>query len=151
MPAGRFIIRLNGGYLKSSVVSGQDTLDFPLDFAGDRDVTDAVLTVTDRLGGLNGTLTDAMGKPALDYIIVAAATDSRFWGPGSRRVRSTGLSVDGKYDFGALPPGSYQISVVVDPQQGALSDPEFLRAIAATSIPITIMDGIKATQNLRVK
>ena len=49
VPAGRYMLGLDGGgSLKSAIVSGQDTLDFPFQFAGDHDVTDAVLTVSDR-------------------------------------------------------------------------------------------------------
>ena len=42
---GRYTLELYGGHLKSAVIgAGQETLDFPLDFTGDRDITDAVLT-----------------------------------------------------------------------------------------------------------
>ena len=150
VPAGRYILELSGGDLKSAVIDGQDTLDYPLEFAGDRDVSGAVLTVSDRVGELEGTLTDAAAKPALDYMILVASTDSRFWIPGSRRVRMTGVSPNGQWEMGQLPPGTYQISVLCDPEPGAIYDPDFLRAIARTSIPVTIADG-KITQNLRVK
>src|SRR4030095_1375799 len=138
-------------FLKSAIVSGQDTLDFALDFTADCDVTDAVLTMTDRINELNGTLTDTNGKPALDYVIVVAAADGRYWLPESRRVQQTRPGPDGQYSFEPLPGGLYQISVLTELEPGALNDPEFLRTIARTSVPVTIPETGKVTQNLRVK
>jgi hypothetical protein len=151
VPAGQYMLRASSGTMKSSLVSGQETLDFPLEFTGDRDVTDAVLTVADRANNLNGTLTDASGAPAPNYTVVVAATDTRFWTPGSRRIRFSYPDFNGRYSFYDLPPGSYQLAVVTDVEPGKHYDPEFLRTIAITSVPITIADGAKVTQNLRVK
>ena len=151
--AGRYTIRASGagGYLRSSVVAGQDTLDFPLDFTGERDITDAVVTMADTASVLNGTLTDSAGKPAPDYTIVVAPSDSRYWVPGSRRIATSRPAVDGHYFFSSLPPGSYFLAAVVDLENGAQFDPEFLRELASTSVPVTIMEGGKAVQDLRVR
>jgi hypothetical protein len=78
-------------------VFGQDTLDFPLEFAGDRDATDVVLTVADQMSQVNGTLTDAAGKPAIDYFIVLGGDrqpvlDAVF-APGRNRQAWNGRSV----------------------------------------------------------
>ena len=151
VPAGRYYLRLNGGNMKSAVVSGQDVLDLPFEFTAEQDVTGAVLTMADRSSELTGTLTDSTGKPALDYMIVVAATDSRYWGPQSQRVAMTQTDPEGKFWISSLPAGSYLISVVLDPEPGAIYDPEFLRAIARTSVPVTIIEGGTVTQNLRVK
>jgi carboxypeptidase family protein len=153
VPAGRWVLGLTGcdGELKSAMVSGQDTLDIPLEFTGDRDVSDAVLTVVDEMSDLSGLLTDSAGKPAPGYTIIVAPTDSRYWTPGSRRVMSDKARVNGEYEFEGLPAGSYGISVVTDLEQGALSDPEFLRALSRTAIPVLIGEKSKVTQNLRVK
>jgi uncharacterized protein (DUF2141 family) len=153
VPAGRYTLQLDGPWtLKSAMVANQDTLDFPLVFSGEQDVTDAVLTVTDRRSELTGMLTDAAGKPALDYQVIVAATDSKFWCLGmERRVRMTSPDIDGYFAFNALPPGSYQIAVVIDPDPDAVNDPEFLRTVMRTSIQVTIGEGAKVTQNLRVR
>jgi hypothetical protein len=137
--------------MKSSIVSGQDTLDFPLEFTGEHDVTDAVLTLTDQTSELSGTLTDSAGKPAVDYMIVVAASDSRYWAPGSRRVAIARPSPDGRYVLRSLPPGVYQIAAVIDLEPGAQYDPEFLRSVARASWPVTINEGGKVAQDLRVK
>lgn len=152
VPAGRYTFRIDaGGYLKSATIAGQDTLDGGLDFTGDRDVTDAVLTLTDQMGEVTGTLTNSAGKPAMDYTIIIAPTDSRFWTPQSRRIRSARPAINGDYEFEGLPAGSYGISVVTDLEEGALNDPEFLRAISQTALPVLLADKGRITQALRVK
>ena len=149
---GRYTIRLNsGGFLKSAMVGAQDTLDFPLDFTGENDVTGATLTMTDAISELGGTLTDNAGKPASDYFIIAATTDNRYWTPGSRRVVAARPGPDGRYTLRALPPGSYYLGAVTDLEQGVQYNPEFLRALAASAVTVTVMEGGKVQQDLRVK
>ena len=150
VPPGRYVLRA-GGRLKSSMIAGQDTLDFPFEFTGERDVTDAMLTLTDTVSELTGTLTDSAGKPAVDYGIIVAASDSRYWVPGSRRIAMTKPGVDGRYFIGALPPGAYQIAAVFDLEPGAQYDPEFLRSVARASVSVVIGEGAKVTQDLRVR
>lgn len=148
---GRYVIRANGGQMKSSVVGGQDTLDFPIDFTGDRDVTDAVVTLTDQVSELSGTLTDSTGKPVPDHMILVIASDSRYWLPGSRRIAMSRPGPDGRYLIRALPPGSYMVAAVFDLEPGAQFDAEFLRTVARASVPAMMSEGGKVTQDLRVK
>jgi hypothetical protein len=146
---GRYILRAGGGVMKSSVVGGQDTLDFPLDFTGERDVTDAVLTVTDKASELTGLLTDVSGKPAIDFTIIVAPVDPRYWQPASRRVMMTRPDTTGRYTFRSLPPGDYMVAAVTDIDQGTQYDPEFLKAIASASVRVNIGEGAKVAQDLR--
>jgi len=148
---GRYLIRVSSGPLKSAMVGGQDILDFPLEMTGDRSVTDAVLTVTDQISELSGSLLDGAGKPAEGFTILAVSTDNRFWRPGSRRIVMTRTTADGKYTIRGLPEGAYQLAAVVDLEQGAQYDPEFLRSLARASVPVTIASGGKMTQDLRVR
>jgi hypothetical protein len=147
---GQYTIRATGGTMKSAMSGGQDTLDFPLDFSGERDVTDAVLTVTDRVSELSGVLTDGAGKPAVDYSIVVAPSDPRFWRPGSRRVMVTRPDTAGRYLFRSLPPGDYMLAAVTDIEVGGQFDPEFLKTLSGNSVRINIMEGGKVTQDVRV-
>ena len=149
---GRYLIRTNtGGVLRSAMSGGQDTLDFPLEGPLDRDVSDVVITVTGSATELGGILSDSTGKPSPDYTIVVASVESRYWTPGSRRIAMQRPGPDGRYSFRALPPGQYFIAAVVDPEQGIQYDPEFLKELAGAAVSITINDGGKTTQDLRVK
>jgi protocatechuate 3,4-dioxygenase beta subunit len=148
---GRYTLRSSVGTMKSAMVGGEDTLDFPLDFAADRDITDAVLTVTDKTTELGGALTDATGKPAVDYTIIAAPADPRYWTPGSRRVVTTRPATDGRYLFRTLPPGEYLVAALTDLESGGQYDPELLKQLAAASVRITILEGGRVAQDLRVQ
>ncbi|HYN08315.1 MAG TPA: hypothetical protein VES67_13105 [Vicinamibacterales bacterium] len=147
---GQYILRAGGGNMKSAMVGGQDTLDFPLEFTGERDVTDAVLTLTDRFSELSGVLTDVAGKPAVDFSIIVAPADPRFWRPGARRVLMTRPDTNGRYSFRTLPPGEYMLAAVTDIEQGGQFDPEFLKTLSGNSVRISITDGGKVSQDIRV-
>jgi hypothetical protein len=147
---GKYILRPPGGLAKSSIVNGEDTLDFPLDFTGERDITDAVLTVTDKSTELSGILTDTVGKPGTDFTIVLAPSDERFWTPSSRRVVTSHTNSDGRYLFRNVPPGTYLLAAVTDLENGAQYDPEFLRTLNGASLRVTLSEGGKLTQDLRI-
>jgi hypothetical protein len=148
---GRYLLRIAaaGGFERSAVVNGIDTLDSALVVSGD-DVNDVEITVTDRMSSLSGALTLASGSAASDYTIILAASDSRYWTPNSRRVLSTATRAAGKYLFANVPPGDYMLAAVTDLDQGAQYDPDFLKAIAAASVRVSIAEGTSATQDIRV-
>jgi protocatechuate 3,4-dioxygenase beta subunit len=147
---GKYVLRTGGGLMKSAMSGGQDVLDFPLEFDGDRDITDAVLTVTDTSSELSGTLTDAMGKPTVEYTVIAAAADTRFWTPGSRRIALARPGADGRYIFRSLPPGDYLLAAVSDLEPGGQYDPEFLKTLGPASMRVRIAEGAKLSQDLRI-
>lgn len=149
---GRYMMRTSGsGVLRSAMAGGQDTLDFALDVPVDRDVTGLLLTLTDGGTELSGILADAAGKPTPDYTIVVASAENRYWLPGSRRIVMTRPGPDGRYTVRNLPPGQYFLAAVIDPEQGIQYDPEFLKEISGAGIAVTINEGAKTTQDVRVK
>ena len=148
---GRYFLRGGMGTLKSAVVGGQDVADLPLDFTAERDVMDAVITMTDQVSELSGTIVDATGKLAPDYTVMVASTDSKYWIPGSRRIVMSRPSPDGRYTFRSLPPGEYVLVLLSDFEQGTQYDPEFLKSLATGAIRVSISDGGKVAQDLRVR
>jgi len=149
---GKYLVRASGvGVLRSAMSGGQDTLDFALEVPVDQDVTNLVLTMTDASSELSGILADATGKPTPDYTIVVASAESRYWLPGSRRIVVTRPGPDGRYNVRGLPGGQYFLAALIDPEQGIQYDPGFLKEIAAAAIAITINEGSKTTQDVRVK
>jgi hypothetical protein len=149
---GKYVIRAGGaGVLRSAMSGGQDTLDFALEVPVDQDVTNLLLTMTDTSSELSGILADATGKPTPDYTIVLASTDSRYWLPGSRRIVVTRPGPDGRYSVRGLPAGQYFLAALIDPEQGIQYDPAFLKEVAGAAIAITINEGAKTTQDVRVK
>lgn len=147
---GTYTLRATGNTIKSSIVNGQDTLDFPLEFTAETDIAGAVVTLTDLTTELSGTITDASGRPAFAYTIIAAAADPRFWIAGSRRIVTTRPDTNGRYVFRNLPPGDYVLAAVTELEPGRQYDPELLRTLAASSPRVSLGEGAKLAQSLRV-
>lgn len=170
VPPGRYALRANipaGGQaapgqgaaapgvtaswqLRSSMVGGRDTLDFPVEIGPNMNVSDAVLTFADRSTELTGLLTDGAGAPTSDYTIIVFTTDTQYWTPQSRRIQSARPGTDGKFTVRNLPPGSYAIAAVTDVEPGEWFNPEFLQELQASSMRFSLAEGEKKTQNLRL-
>jgi hypothetical protein len=137
-----------GWQLKSSMVHGRDTLDDPIDL---RESTDgAVVTFTDRVTELNGAILDAGGQPAPEYTVVVFARDKTYWTSQSRRIRTVRPAADGKFVMPNVPPGEYLMTAVTDLEPGEQFDPALLELLSRSAIALTIGDGEKKTQDLRL-
>jgi len=148
---GRYTFRANrGGTIKSATSAGEDILDFPLDVSGDRDIGDLVVTLTDKVTELSGTLSDATGNPALDYVVLLTPKDQRYWIPGGRRILTTRPDSRGHYSFSNPPPGDYLIAALTDLEPGAQYDPDFLKTLVGASMAISISEGGRQTQDIRL-
>jgi len=113
-----------------------------------QNVTDAVITITDQISVLNGRL-ESSGVTA-DYTMILFATDSAKWRPLSRRILTSRVAGDGTYAFPNVPPGDYWLAPVDDVEPGDWFDWSFLQRIEPTAIKVTIGEGEKKTQDLRV-
>lgn len=136
--------------LQSVMAKGRDVLDFPLDIGPNDELGEMVVTFGDATQEVNGTLQDATGRPAPDYTIIVFAADQAFWTTPTRRVRSSRPGTDGKFTVTNLPPGEYRIAAVVDVAPTEINDPLFLEQLVAASVKITLAEGQKVTQDLRI-
>src|SRR5207344_1908912 len=93
---------------------------------------------------------DATGLPASDYFIIAFPSDKSLWTPGARRVVETRPASDGRYSIVGLPPGQYRIAALTDVETGEWNDPDFLSGLVGASIDVTLVEGQKLTQDLRL-
>lgn len=151
---GRYTLRVSGtlGWtVRSSMVGGRDSLDFP--FEVDREdlhgavVSLAFLPATTEVSGL---IVDAQGKPASDDTVLMFSADQRFWSPGSRRILTARPGTDGNYTLRGAPAGDYLIAALSDLEPGIQYDPEFLRSLLAASTRVTVGEGAKVTQDLKI-
>jgi hypothetical protein len=134
----------------SAVSAGVDTFDALLDVPSGRDVRDLAITLSDRDTELYGTVTDASAQPATDHMVVVFPVDERLWPTSARRLKAVTLSIDGRYSFPHLPPGSYRLAVVDGLEPNEWLDPDFLRSLAAASIAVTVTEG-RVRQDLRIR
>ena len=76
--------------------------------------------------------------------------DQVLWMPQSRRIKCVRPSADGAFAFIDLPPGTYQLAAVDDVEPGEWYDPVFLQQLVAASMMLTVGEGEKRTQDVRV-
>jgi hypothetical protein len=139
-----------GWYVGSAVVDGQDSLDFPIEVKPGQAITNAVVTFVDRQSELTGMIVNDRAEPVLDYSLIVYPADQRYWTPQARRIQSTRPATDGRYSFRNLPAGDYRVAPVMDPEPGSWFDPAFLQQLDSAAVHVTIADGEKKEQNLRV-
>jgi protocatechuate 3,4-dioxygenase beta subunit len=136
--------------LSSALIDGRDVLDFPLEIAPHENIKDALVTFTNRTQDLSGRIQDAMGRPTADFTIVVFPTDTRYWLPRARRIASTRPGTDGSFALRDLPAGDYRLTAVTDVEPGEWYDPNFLNQLVPVSLPITLREGEKKVQDIKV-
>jgi hypothetical protein len=140
----------SGWTLKSATLGGRDVADAAFEVRPNEDVTGIVVTLTDRPSELSGIVTDRAGRPAPGFPILVFSADRRFWTVGSRRVQQARPSSDGRYKLTGLPAGEYYMCALTDLDQNQLYDPSFLESLLPGSFKISIADGEKKTQDLKL-
>jgi hypothetical protein len=139
-----------GWLLESAIVGGQDALDMPVDIRSSQNAASAVVTYTDQQTSLSGAATNTQGQAVSDYTLIVYPSDSRYWLPQSRRIRSIRPATDGTFVLNGLPPGDYRIAPVLDPEPGSWFDASFLQQLDGAAERFTLTDGEKKVQNIRV-
>jgi len=143
---------MGGGWtLKGVMVNGRDIADAPIDIKPGGDVSGVVATFTDRPSELSGTVFDGAGRVTPNFPIIVFSTDRSYWTLGSRRVQQARPASDGKFKVTGLPAGEYFVCAVTAVDRTEVYDPAFLEQLMAVSpLKITIADGEKKTQDLRL-
>jgi hypothetical protein len=139
-----------GWFLGSATVEGQDSLDFPIEVKPNQSINGAVITFVDRQSELTGTIVNERAQPVPDYTLIVYPSDQRFWTPQSRRIQSARPATDGRFTFRNLPAGDYRLVPVYDPEPGSWFDPAFLLQLETAAVRVTIVEGEKKEQHLRV-
>jgi len=136
--------------VKSAMVAGQDVLDDVLDMGADADISDAVITLTDRPTQFSGRMVDGAGKPVTEFALLVFSAESRFWLPLSRRVVQTRPGSDGTFTVRNLPPGKYYVCALSDIDPSQLTDPHFLEQLVPTAFAITLAEGENKRQDVKI-
>jgi hypothetical protein len=136
--------------LKSAIVNGRDILDFPLVIEPNQEIGGIQMTFTDRMQELSGTLQDATGRPTADFTIVVFPAEKEYWLPQARRIVSARPGTDGKFTFRNLPPGNYRLTAITDAEPGEWFNPDFLVQLLGPSIPISLAEGERKVQDIRL-
>jgi hypothetical protein len=139
----------SGWWLRSAVLRDRDLLDFPLE-VGDTNLVGLVVTLSNRHTELTGVLQDAAGRPIPDYVVVAFPQDPSMWRPRARRVQMARPATDGRFFLSDLPAGPYLLAAAIDVDPSDLSDAAFLSTLAPAAIKVSLGDGEKKKQDLKI-
>jgi hypothetical protein len=149
--AGPHLIRtqgsLRGWMLESVTVGGRDATDTPLDLRSGQNLANVIVTFTDKISEITGTLTNKEGAPVVEYTVLAFPTDSSLWHAQARQIMTARPDQTGKYTLRGLPPGEYYL-VAVDPaEQGEWFEPAYLDAHRSGASRVTISEGDTKTHD----
>ncbi len=152
--AGSLLLRAQGvptGWaLKSVVIEGTDVTDTPFDFKSGHNVTGVVITLTNRLTEIAGSVRDGRGQPVSDYVLVAFSENTRLWGAQSRHVQTTRPNQNGAFSIKGLPPGRYLAAVVPALENGTQNDPAVLERLRIGAHSFTLAEGQTLNLNLEM-
>jgi hypothetical protein len=140
-----------GGWIVKSVTwRDQDLADTGVEIQAGVPVTGVVVTLTNRPAELGGTVIDAAGRPTGAFPIVVFSRNPAQWGTGSRRVLQAHPASDGTFSVIGLPAGDYYLAAVTRLEPGDLANRRFLEDLVPASLHISIGDGEKKRQDLKL-
>jgi hypothetical protein len=137
--------------MRSARVGEIDAGDVPFEVGPGREPTDISVTFSDRIGELSGRLLDGANKPTSQLSIILFPTDKAMWLQSSRRIRTPVRPAnDGGFKFTNILAGEYYLAALSDFEMADVYKPEFLEQVAAVAMKITIAEGEKKMQDLKI-
>jgi hypothetical protein len=109
-----------------------------------------LITLTDHLGTVSGSLTDRNGQPATKYTVVAFPRNRDLWGVVGRRILAARPANTGEFVLAGLPAGEYALPAVLNPQPNAWFVSSFLETLVPGAVSVLVSDGNTTIQDLRV-
>ena len=136
--------------LQSITIGGRDVTDAAFELAG-ADVSDVVVTYTDRPASLSGSVALPPGETGVSVFVFPAARarwpDARRSARTFRVVRTTKT---GTFSWPTAIPGDYLAVAIQDDLAGDWPDESFLARLAAVATPIRISANQPATLALKL-
>lgn len=137
------------GTVMSVMWRGRETIDDPIPVGPGDNMSDVLVTATDRPTSIDGTLVAADGRRTLNSLVVAYPVDQQFWSERSRRVRVSWPDPTNHFSISGLPPGQYLVAVLTDVEPDSWFDPAVLSTLASRSTHVTLVAGERQTMELR--
>ncbi|MEO7191036.1 MAG: carboxypeptidase-like regulatory domain-containing protein [Vicinamibacterales bacterium] len=140
-----------GWYLKSATHQGSDLMTNPLRLDG-HDVSDVVLTFTDRPTSLSGVVTGPDGKPDTNASVLVFPAEYQAGidnGMPAIAARTVVVSQSGRYAIDDLRPGTFLVVASGMDLLDRWQDPVVLRGLVAGATRVTLTSGTRNTQDLR--
>ncbi len=134
-------------------LGAREVSDLAFELRPGENISDAVVTLTNRTQDLSGTLQDASGRPATEYTMIVFPADKAYWLPDSRRILTARPATDGQFAFRGMqgpPAGEYLLAAVTDLRPNEQYDPAFLDALSKQAIKLTIGPGEIKKQDVKI-
>jgi len=151
--AGPQVVRAGGlptGWaVKTITLDGTDITDAPFDFKPGSSLAGMVVTLTDRITDITGSVKDARGQVLADYVVVIFPEDAALWGPQSRYVATARPNQNGTFSVKGLPPARYLAAAVPSLENGMQNDVALLGQLRTIADSFTLAEG--QTLNLNVE
>jgi Carboxypeptidase regulatory-like domain len=147
---GQYLLRVNQIYpsshwmLKSITMGNQNILDRPVEITSGADLSNVVVTFTDRITEISGTVTDATGKPVPLEAVVVFPADSSHWRQPSLLTFVGPTDASGRYRITGVPPGEYRVGTA----QTVEKSPSLFSKLLPMSVVVAIAPGDRKIVNL---
>ena len=156
-PAGRYFVTaflpVPGWSLSSAMVGSRDVNRSGIEI-GDTDITNLVLTFTDKRTEITGTVRSRTSTGDPDAVVVAIPSNVREWiaeGMNTTVMRTARTSPSGSYLISGLPSGDYRVIAMSEDFAVEAREPAFLERLVALGTSIALRDGEKRTLDLRTE
>jgi hypothetical protein len=137
--------------LKSVMLNGTDITDKPIDIQPGAVLEGVEMIFTQKAAELSGSVTMSGDVPLQDAWIILFPADESLWRDSSRFVRATRPDKDGTYRLRMLPGhNDYLLVTALQIEPGQYMDPDFLRSIRDRAMRLSLYDGEKRVQNIRI-
>ena len=155
---GRFVVSASGPGIntgtwmqKAVMVAGRNVLESGLELRAGEDVGDVAIVLNDQPAEISGTLLDSAGRPAPEYHVFVFPTDKAAWVQGSLRLRPpVRPASDGRFRTMSLLAGEYYVAALSRFDPANMYDAAFLEQVAAAAFKITLAEGEKKVQDLKI-
>jgi hypothetical protein len=140
---GEYFVRLEGGTkwtIESITGGGNDYTDRPVDMTSG-DITGLVVTLTDKITQLTGTVRDDHHQPVGQGTVVVFPSDERLWrrfGFEPPRIKTASFFGAGEYRVSGLPKGEYFVVALDVSRRGAWQNPEFFQAAVPSAVRVSL-------------
>jgi hypothetical protein len=138
--------------LKSVTANGRDVSVEPLELT-DTDVTGAIVTFTDKVGQVSGTIRTATGTAPDEATVLLFPADYRGWarnGMSPRRLASATLTKATAFTLPRLLAGEYLIAAVATLDPNDREDPAFFEALSRVATRLTLGEGEQRSLDLSI-
>lgn len=143
-------ISRSGWWPRSAIFENRDLLDIEAVMTPGLDLSNVVVTFSNRHTHLSGVLYTSSGQPASDAVIVVFSTDPQSWRALARRTQAVRSDNAGHFEVHDLPPGEYFMAAVTDIDPDDLTTPAFFERLVPAAIRVTLNEGEQRIQDLRI-